>query len=123
MTIRADIAAQLKADWASVDALAPVRVIATEGALDDIRVPTALLRQKSIATFDPSPMSHRNVSLLLTLISKHSDPDLAADELEGVVFAALDYLDPRYLHTEAEAVAYGNRLAYDITLTIASEKD
>jgi hypothetical protein len=54
----------------------------------------------------------------MTIVSPHTDADLAADQLDDLIEAALDYLDPRFLHSEASIAGYGDRLAFDLTLTI-----
>jgi hypothetical protein len=61
--------------------------------------------------------------LLLTLISPFEDFDKAGDDLDALVYAALDYLDTRYIHEDATAVMYGDRLAYDIPFTVTASKD
>ncbi|WP_341935516.1 hypothetical protein MRBLWO14_001168 [Microbacterium sp. LWO14-1.2] len=123
MSVRKEIETQLKADWADIAELAGVRVIATERELDDITVPTALIRGKSFALTPQAPLSHRNVGLLVTLISPHLDLDRAGDQLDDIVTATLDYLDARYSHDDATAVGYGARLAYDIPFTVIASKE
>ena len=123
MSVRTDVAAQLTTDWAAIPALAGLRVVATERALDDIQRPTALLRQSKIARTPSAPNSHRTVTMLLTIISPHLDLDKAGDQLDTLVTAALDYLDPRFIHDDADAVAYASRLAYDISISIIARKD
>lgn len=123
MSVRTDVAAQLTTDWAAIPALAGLRVVATERALDDIQRPTALLRQSKIARTPSAPNSHRTVTMLLTIISPHLDLDKAGDQLDTLVTAVLDYLDPRYQHGDADAVAYASRLAYDISISIIARKD
>lgn len=122
MSVRSDFEAELTEAWADIPALASVRVIATERPLDDIQRPTALIRQQSIARTPTVPNSHRTVTLLLTLISPHLDLDKAADQLDELVGAALDYISPRYSHGEAELADYGKRLAYDIHVPIIAHK-
>lgn len=122
-TVRKSTEAKLKADWADIPALAGVRVIATERALDDVTQPTALLRVKSTARSRELPNSHRDVGLLLTLISQHEDEDNAQDELDTLTDAALDYLDPAFKHGDAVNVSYGaTRLAVDIPLTVMAKR-
>lgn len=123
MSIIRDLEAQIKTDWASIPALAGVRVIATERELDDITQPTALIRGKSIARTPGAPLSHRTRGLLLTLISPHLDLDRASDQLEPLTWAALDYLDPRYQHDDATDVGYGKRFANDIPFTVIASKE
>ncbi len=123
MTVRKSIEAQLKADWASIPTLAGVRVVATEKPLDEITRLTALIRQKGVGRCPEAPKSHRNVSLLLTLISPHTNTDAAQDQLDATLPAVLDYLDPKYAHGDAEAVGWtGKRLAYDIPFTVRAKK-
>ena len=123
MSIRTDLADALRTDWASIPALGGVRVVATERELDDVTVPTALIRQKTVTRTPQAPQSHRSIGILLTLISPHLDLDRAGDQLDDIVPAALDYLDPRYGHEEATAVGYAKRLAYDIPLTVIASKE
>lgn len=123
MSVRKDLEIQFSEDWADITALKDLRVIATERDLDDIQQSTALIRNKTLGKAPQLPNSHRKVGILLTLISGHIDADNAGDELDDLVDAALDYLDPRYLHEDATAVGYGDRLAYDIPLTILAKKE
>ncbi|MDL9978847.1 hypothetical protein [Microbacterium candidum] len=109
----------MSTDWAAIPALSKFHVRATEKALDDIRKPTALIRQQSIAVSKAAPVSHSDVGILVTLISHFQDPDMAADALEDAVPAALEYYRTHYVQTEtATAVAYANRSAYDIPVTV-----
>ncbi|WP_067197160.1 hypothetical protein [Microbacterium sp. XT11] len=123
MSVRKQIAAEFETAWRDVPALAGLRVIATERALDDIREPTALIRAKSYDITPEAPNSHRNVGLLLTVISHFTDLERAGDALDDLVPAVLDYLDTRYQHDKADAVAYNDRLAYDIPFTVIASKE
>jgi hypothetical protein len=123
MSARTDFAEAVRTDWAQLPALSGVHVIATESELDELDRPTALIRLRSIGRGPVAPMSTRVVSLLLTLISPHVDADRAADQIEELGDAALDYLGPRYLHDLAEVVGYGDRLALDIPLSITFAKE
>jgi hypothetical protein len=121
--LRKIIEAQFREDWADIAALAGARVIATERQLDDVTTLTALIKQKSVGRNPQAPKSHRNVGMILTIISARQDPDMAQDELDEVLPAVLDYLDPRYAHEEATAVGWTNsRLAYDIPFTVIAAK-
>lgn len=118
MSVRSDFADQLRADWAEIPALSGVTVVATERALDDVTKPTALVRQKTVARLPQAPLTSRNVGLLLTLISPLLDLDKAGDQLDDLIDATFAYLGPRFKHEEASAVGYGERLAYDIPVTV-----
>lgn len=113
----------LATDWADIPELAGLRVVATERALDSITESTALIRLRSIAKAPAAPLSHRHVVLWLTLISSHEDLDLAADELDQISGAALDYLDTRVMHDDADMAEYGDRLAMNIPLTVLASKE
>lgn len=123
MSVRKAVEAQLQADWGDIPELVALRVIATERELDDITQPTALIRAKSYDRTAAAPQSHRNVGLLLTLISPYLDLDRAGDQLDAITPAALDYLDTRYSHEAATAVGYGSRLAFDIPFTVIASKE
>lgn len=123
MSVRTEVAEMLRTDWAGIPTLADVRVLASERDIDDVQTPTALIRVKTIGKAPSAPNSHRHVGLLLTLISQHLDADQAGDELDDKVAAALDYLDTTFMHGDADAVGYGNRLAFDIPLTILASKE
>jgi hypothetical protein len=122
VSLRKDLADTIRSDWASVPTLADFRVIATERELDDIQVPTALIRQRTIVRTPGLPLSHRDVGMILTLISPHTDLDRAADQLDEPVLAALDYLD-QYQHEGATQVGYLDRLAYDLPFTVITAKE
>lgn len=122
-TVRHATEAELKVAFAAIPALAGVRVIATEKQLDEVTQPTALLRVKSTARSREAPNSHRDVGLLLTLISQYEDEDNAQDELDVLTDAALDYLDPNWRHGDAQNVSYGGtRLAVDIPITALAKR-
>lgn len=122
-TVRRSLEAQFKADWQDVPALSNLIVVATERSLDVVNKATALIRQKGVAKCPEAPLSHRNVSILLTIISGNTNADKAQDELDELVPAVLDYLDPKWPHGDAEAVGWtGEKLAYDIPLTIRASK-
>lgn len=123
MSVREEFGEGLRADWASVPQLATLDVRVTERALEEVKRPIALVRQKRVSRAPEAPQSHRKVELLLTLISPHINLDSAAEDLDQWVEAALDYLDPRYEHDAAECVAYAQRLAYDIPITILASKE
>jgi hypothetical protein len=123
MSVRSWLADSLTEDWADIPELAGIRVVATERGLDDIQQTTALIRLRSIGRAPSTPLSHRNVGLVLTLISPHLDLDLAADELDDITPEVLDYLDTRHLHEDATTVVYGERLAFDIPLTLLASKE
>lgn len=118
-----DLAVMLRTDWADIPALDGVRVIATERQLGVPTVPTALLRRKSLTRLPQAPQSHRRHGILLTLISAFEDMDKAADELDTIVPAALDYFDTRFQSETATSVLYIDRLAYDIPLTVIASKE
>lgn len=123
MSVRSEFAAVLATDWADIPELADVRVIATERELDDIQVTTALIRMKGIARTTGAPMSHRDYSVTLTVISPHLDLDLAGDELDVLAEAVLDYLSTRFQSEPAQVVGYLDRLALDIPVTITAQKE
>jgi len=101
-----------------------INVTATEAPLGDVRKPTLLIRRKTVDVFPDAPLSHRNVGVLLTLISPYLDLDEAAAQLDEQVLPVLDWLDTRYLHEPASLVGWnGNRLAYDIPATITAQKE
>lgn len=122
MSVRNEFAYMLSTDWAAIPALSGVRVIASEAFLDDVHTPTALIRMHNVDRMPTAPLSHRNYGMLVTLISGHTDLDQAADELDALVEAALDYFDSRYLHESATAMAYGDRFAFDIPVTVSAVK-
>ncbi|QCQ16989.1 hypothetical protein [Microbacterium sp. RG1] len=123
MSVVTKLARQFRADWATDAKLSAVQVIATERILDRITVPTVQLRYTGIARSPEAPKSHRNVGMLLTLIASQEALHMAGDQLEPLVFAILDYLDTRLMHDEATSVAYNNRLAFDIPLTVLASKE
>lgn len=117
MNVRQQLAADLQA------AFPKLRVIATERKVAEVKTPTLLIRAQTLDVTAGAPLSHRDVGLLLTLISPHLDLDRAADQLDTLAPQILDWLDPRYQHTAAQLVGYGDRLAYDIPTTIIASKE
>ncbi|MDZ5145336.1 hypothetical protein [Microbacterium testaceum] len=123
MSVRHDFAETLSDEWAAIPALADVRVVATERELDELDRITVLIRMRSVGKHAAAPLSHRQVGLLVTLISPSLDLDVAADELDEVLAAALDYFDSRFLYEDATTVGYADRLAFDIPVTLIAAKE
>lgn len=123
MSVRKQLEEMLTEAWSDIPQLAKFRVVATERNLDEIQVPTALLRMNTVNALPESPKSHRRVGILLTLISPHMDLDLAGDQLDEAVEAALDYFDTAIQHEGATIVAYLDHLAANIPLTLIASKD
>ncbi|GAB6856471.1 hypothetical protein [Microbacterium xylanilyticum] len=118
MSVVTELEASLKTEFPALV------VTATEGPLQDVRKLTLLIRRKSVDVFPGAPLSHRNVGVLLTLISPLLDLDAAAEQLDDGVLPVLDWLDSRYLHEPASLVGWnGSRLAYDIPATITAQKE
>lgn len=122
MSVRAEVAKQLRDAWRRHPELAVVRVVASRRALGEIKQPTALVTQSRIGRAPEAPLSHWKVQLLLTIVSPHLDMGRAADQLDDLVVAALTDLDGRYLHDDATEVEFDNRLAYDIPLSVLAPK-
>lgn len=123
MSIRAELAANLRNAWKNHPTLKVVRVVSTERNIGVVTRPTVLIRQKSIGKAKEAPNSYWAVGMLLTVISRHTDPEKGATELDDIVPAILAHLDKTYQHEDAEAVAYGSeRLAYDIPTTVLAPK-
>lgn len=113
----------LRALWAEDADLSEVRVIATERELDDIRQRTIVIRQTGI-TRAPEAQGLWEVSLAMAAVSPHLDLDRAADELDNLVQDVLDALTALGIaHEGATSVAYANRLAYDIPLTVYAPRE
>ncbi|KAA9105008.1 hypothetical protein [Microbacterium rhizomatis] len=120
-SVRAGFAAQLTTDWAGITGLVGVRVLATERNIDPPVQPTALIQQKSLGRLPEVPLSHRGYGMHITIISSHEDMDLAADELDILVPAVLDYLGTRHTHEPAVSGLYVDRLCYRIPLTLIAK--
>ncbi|WP_336625583.1 MULTISPECIES: hypothetical protein [unclassified Microbacterium] len=124
MSIRADLATTLRNAWRTHPVLKSLRVVSTERNVGTITEPTLLIRQKSIGKAPAAPNSHWAVGMLLTVITRHTDPEKGAAELDTLVPAVLAYLDRTFMHEDADAVAYGTeRLAYDIPTTVLAPKE
>lgn len=123
MTVRSSTAERFTDEWLDVPELADVWVVSTQQEIAAFTRVTAIISQQSFGAFPQAPNSHRNVGLTLEIVSPLADRDAAADELESIVPAVLDYLDPRYLHGDAEAFLYGNLLAYRIPITVIASKE
>ncbi|PTT22615.1 hypothetical protein DBR36_01525 [Microbacterium sp. HMWF026] len=123
MSVRKEVAAKLAADWKTIPALAGLRVKATENLPDAIHEDLALIRQTSMGRAPQSPQGAWTVKLTLSIFSAHEDLDRAAEDLDGYVEAALEYLPKNFLHEDAELAKYENRLVYLIPLTITAKKE
>ena len=106
-------------------ALEVLQVKVTERALDEVSKPTALIRSRSVGRSAATPISHRDVGLLLTLISPHTDADRAMDQLEDFTSEVLDWLDTSDIrHGDATTTAWDDsRLAIDIPITVFAQKE
>lgn len=118
MSIRKDIEALFKLDWKDDPILSQLRVIATERKLDQLAQPTALIRLQGMRREPSAPLQQKRFGLLLTIISEHTDLDLAGDDIEEFMTAVTDYLGPRFLFDAPTVVGYGDRLAVDFPLYI-----
>ncbi len=114
---------QLTADWEDHEELSDVWVKATQGELKAFSRVTVIVSQQTIGPFPQAPHAKRTVGVTLEVVSPTDDIDAAADELELIVPAILDYLDPLYLHDVATAFLYGGLLAYRIPLTVIANKE
>lgn len=123
-SVRKQIEATFKEDFAAIPALAGLRVIATERNLDTPERDTALIRQRSLRRLPEAPLTHNRVGMLLTIISAREDFDRAGDDLDELVPAVLAYLDKKFpSDDEASSVMYDDRLAYDIPFTVFATKE
>ncbi|MCE4024666.1 hypothetical protein LXM50_01625 [Microbacterium sp. Au-Mic1] len=120
MSLRKDIEALFREDWAEDPILSQLRVIATERELDQLAQDTALIRLKGLRREPTAPLRAKRVELLLTIISARTDLDRAGDDLEEYMNAAEDYLGPRFMHDAPSIVGYNDRLAIDIPLYITT---
>ena len=114
MSLRKDIEALFREDWAEDPILSQLRVIATERQLEVPAQDTALIRIKGLQREPSAPLRRKRVRLLLTIISARTDLDRAGDDIEDYLNAIEDYLGPRFLHDPPEVVGYNDRLAIDI---------
>lgn len=123
MSVRSDLENLLATRWADDATLSVVLVKATERATGEVRQPFAVIKQKRIGRAAEVPLSHWAVDMLLTIVSPHSNPDSAADQLDELVTAAMSDLDALGIRYDpAELVAFDNRLAYDITFYVHTPK-
>jgi hypothetical protein len=123
VSVRKDFEALLTSDWAEIPALSGVRVLATEAPLDEVERPTALIRIKSVERHPQAPQGAFWHGFTLHLISSHFDPDRAADQLEELLEAVLDYFKPRPLFKYEQAefgLATESNLAYLIPISVTA---
>lgn len=120
MSARKDLARELRK-------LVPkaYKIVDTERAVDESKVITLLVSQRTI---DPAPNAQGNhrVTLNLYVIDPHNDPAGAEDSLDDAVDNILFAIDrsgslDSVSWSTAEKVVYQGRLAYQITITAYSE--
>ncbi len=123
MSVIKDLVEQFETDWPTIPELSDVWVKATQGELKAFTKVTVIVSQQTIGPFPQAPNSHRTVGVTLEVVSPLADIDSAAEELEGVIPAILDYLDPRFPQPTAEAFLYGPQFAYRIPIAVIAKKE
>lgn len=132
MSTRQGFADILAEAFANIPELENVWVKASQ---DDVFVDskiTCVVSQTSVGPLPAAPTSHRLVGLNLTLVSPNPDTNTAADELEPVVDAVLDWLFEQNLtHGTATVDTYGinvygptdrRQFAYRIPVSVPAKK-
>ncbi len=118
-----DLAAQFTSDWANDPDLGDVWVISTQEELTAFTRVTVIVSRQSIGPFPQAPQAKRTVGVTLEIVSPLSGRDEADRELEPIVLAILDYLDPRYQHDAAVTFLYGEQFAYRIPISVVANKE
>lgn len=117
----------MTAAFADIPELEHVWVVASQ---DDVFVDstiTCVVSQTSVGPLPAAPTSHRLVGVNLTFVSPNADTNTAADELEPVVDAVLDWLFQQNLtHGNAVVATYGpadrQQFAYRIPVSVPAKK-
>lgn len=127
MSTRQGFADIISAAFAGIPDLANVWVVASQ---DDVFVDskvTCVISQTSVGPLPAAPVSHRLVGMDMKLVHPHPDTNTAADELEPIVDAVLDWLDDQNLtHGVAVVAPYGpadrQQFAYRIPVSVPAKK-
>lgn len=125
MSIRTDVA-QLIREALADGPLADIKIVTSERDIGKIGRAAIIVKQQSIGRLPAAPLSHRNVGVIVTVISAHQDLDRAEDDLDVIVPDVLNALDNQAILTWSGAAKVGwgeSNLAYDITLEVIADKE
>jgi hypothetical protein len=103
------------------------RIVPTNQNLDTLDRTVMQLKQQSLRPLPAAPNARLEVTYIATVISRHTDivkAELELDESVLTFISALDALDAVLWSDATKVMANDDKnLAYDITLTIHTEKD
>lgn len=101
------------------------QVVPSQRNYDDTQGVVVQLKLQSVARFPAAPIGGYLTSWVLTITTGQQDVERAEGDLDDALLEFLAALDAvnRSLWTSAVAVADGNRLGYDVALTIQTTKD
>lgn len=87
-------------------------------------VTTVTLKQLRIVRTPAAPLAAHDIEFIATITSPHADSVRAEDQLDDQVNTLIHALDVKGVPwSSAQKVLDSDRLAYDITLTLTSEKE
>lgn len=96
----------------------------SHGTVDDVNKTVVKLKQLKIARLPEAPIGKHTISFVVTISAPNQNTQAAEDKLDDDVNALIHALDVNgFDWKEATKVIDDNRLAYDITLNLISEKE
>lgn len=98
-------------------------IVDNQGTVDDVNRTVVRLKQLGITRLPQAPIGAHSVRFVITITAPNVSTQAAEDKLDDQVddlIHALDGLNVEW--TDATKVIAGDRLAYDINLTITSTK-
>lgn len=101
------------------------KLVGFERALDVLSQTTVQLKQSDIEKLAAAPVGVWSLSFTITLIDPHTDFSLAEPALDDDVLLLFKILDrlPSVNPTKATKVLAGQNLAYDITVSVITQRD
>lgn len=100
------------------------KIVTSERSVDLTKSITVQIKQRQLIRTPAAPNGAHDIDFVLTITSPHEDVARAEDQLDGAVNVLVFALDDAGIKwDEAKKVENEARLAYDITLTLTTQKD
>lgn len=125
MSLRTDLIEYLAVLIADEPGLEQIHLVGSARSVDAPSRPNLIVKTNGFRKLPQAPQRNLTGEFLLTLVSKHTDVDLAENELEGLLEVLLPKLFTWGLSWEtADQVGWQDSLiAYDITVNSIFKKE
>lgn len=102
------------------------KIVRAQRNVDTISKPTVVIKQQSIIPAPAAPLSHYQVTFVVTIVSAHADIEKAEDDLDELVPDLIRKLDSIgwLLFESAEKASYADsNLCYDLRIQTITAKE